>query len=390
MKNPLNGGRKKPRMKNLPYYLNHPQNILPEGLTTTILMNSNSLDFHSSLNEYDPAPVRDLRELAKNLQVKNIYIKDESSRFGLNAFKGLGASYAIHKILEKDPSIETFCTATDGNHGRAVAWSAAKFGRSSRVFVPVDTTPARIEAIKKEGAIVEKINGNYEETCAVAEQKSRENGWLLVQDTATEDYEEIPAHIKAGYLTQFKELETSLHSLPEPKIDLVFLQSGVGSWPAAAAWYYQQRYADNRPKIVIVEPTEAAGMLASLKKGARTSPNGTYKTMMAGLNCGIPSTAAWAILKYTADAAVAVEDSYMEEAIRRLYYPAGEDPRVISGESGAGGMAGLLAVLQDKRFNAVKTALQIDENTRILLYNTEGATDPQNFRKIIAARKKDH
>lgn len=370
-------------MKNSPFYINNPNNNLPANLTDSVFRNSDPLNFHKSLKAYSPTPLHNLKNLAKDLKLKDLFIKDESYRFGLNAFKALGASYAVHRILEKDPSITTFCTATDGNHGRAVAWSAAMAGKQSRIFVPVDTTPARIEAIKKEGAIVEKVNGQYEEACDLAKKRSSENGWQLVQDTATKEYEEIPAYIKAGYLTHFRELEDSLHSYPEPEIDLVFLQSGVGSWPAAAAWYYQSRYGKKRPKIVIVEPAEAAGFLESIRIGKRASPGGTFKTMMAGLNCGIPSSSAWEILRTTVDCAIAVEDHFMEDAVRKLYYPVGDDPVVVSGESGAGGMAGLLAVLKDERFAEVRSSLGIDQTTRILLFNTEGATDPDNFQKII-------
>lgn len=366
------------------FYINKPENILPGGLTDSIFKNSDSLKFHKSLENYQPTPLAELPELANSCKVGKIYVKDESYRFGLNAFKGLGASFAIHKILEKDPSITTFCTATDGNHGRAVAWSAKMLGKASRIFVPKDTTPARIKAIKNEGGIMEVINGNYEETCAYAQKMSEENNWQLVQDTATNYYEEIPAYIMAGYFTHFLELEENLHTLPLPEVDIVFLQAGVGSWPAAAAWYYLNRYGRNRPKIVLVEPKEAAGILASFKKGERTSPDGNYKTIMAGLNCGIPSTSAWEILKNSVDAAMSIEDNFTEQAIRKLYFPAGTDQRIISGESGASGFAGFLAILTDQRFRDLKEYLQINSETRFLFYSTEGDTDPDNFRKIIS------
>ncbi len=366
-----------------PYYINSPSNSLEPSLTTQVFDASNSMEFHRTLEAYQPTPLVELKELAAEMGVGKIYIKDESFRFGLKAFKGLGASYAIHKILEKDPSIETFCTATDGNHGRAVAWSANLLGKSARIFVPKDTTYFRIEAIELEGAIVEKFNGNYEETCAYAKIMAEGNNWTLVQDTAEQDYEEIPAHIMAGYFTHFRELEDSLHPASEPEVDIVFLQSGVGSWPAAAAWYYLNRYGEKKPKLVIVEPEEAAGFLASINAGKRTSPSGTYKTAMAGLNCGIPSLSAWSILKNTADAAMAIDDETMEEAVNTLNFPLGEDPKVVSGESGAGGFAGFIALMSDPRFEELKFSLNINEKTRFLFFNTEGDTDPQNFRKII-------
>lgn len=370
-------------MKPEPYFINTPSNRVAQSLTTSIFENSNALEFHKTLESYKPTPLVDLPELALEYGVGKIFIKDESFRFGLKAFKGLGASYAIHKILENDPSIETFCTATDGNHGRAVAWSANMLGKNSRIFVPKNIAYNRIEAIELEGAIVEKVNGNYEQTCAHAKIMAEGNGWTLVQDNADQDYEEIPAHIMAGYFTHFEELEENLHLLPDPEIDIVFLQCGVGSWPAAGAWYYLNRYGKKKPRLIIVEPAEAAGFLASLKAGKRTSPGGNFKTLMAGLNCGIPSSTAWEILKETVDAAIAIEDNFMEEAVRALNFPLGEDTQVISGESGAGGFAGFIALMKDSRFREIKESLNINAKTRLLFFSTEGDTDPKSFRTII-------
>lgn len=370
-------------MNQEPYFINNPSNSLAPSLTTGIFEESDAMEFHRGLEIYKPTPLVELKSLAKEMGVGKIYLKDESFRFGLNAFKGLGASYAIHKILEKDPSVEIFCTATDGNHGRAVAWSAKIFGKESRIYVPRNTARSRIEAIEGEGAVVEEINGTYEETCAYAQIMSEGNGWKLVQDAANIDYEEIPAHIMAGYFTHFKELEDTLHVLPQAKVDLVFLQCGVGSWPASAAWYYVNRYGKNKPKLVAVEPVEAAGLLASFNAGERISPKGKLKTIMAGLNCGIPSTSAWDILKNTVDATMAIPDSFTIKAIRRLYYSKGDDPRIISGESGAGGIAGFIALMTDPQFEGLKNSLKIDSSSRILFYSTEGATDPGNYQLIL-------
>ncbi len=364
------------------FYINKPKNQLVANVTSMRIKKSDAFKFHASLNFYQPTPLVHLPHLSKKYNVGNIYLKDESFRFGLNAFKGLGASYAINEILKNKPDIKTFCTATDGNHGRAVAWSANFFNKKAVVFVPKDTTCQRIEAIEKEGAIVEKVNGNYDETCVYAEKASKKNRWKLVQDTAWENYEEIPAQIMAGYLTLFQEMEDSIHLLPQPKIELVFLQAGVGSFAGAGIYYYLKRYSENRPKIVIVEPNEADGILASFKKGEITSSKGNGTTIMAGLNCGTPSLGAWNLLKNGMDVSIKIEDMYSRKAMRELYFPNGSDKKVISGESGASGFAGFIAIMKDVEFKPLQKELNINENTNILFISTEGATDINMFNKI--------
>jgi diaminopropionate ammonia-lyase len=365
------------------FYFHTPSNQLPDNLTHHILSQSRAMDYHKTLENYSPTPLVKLPALAKKLGVNNIYLKDESHRFGLNAFKGLGASFAVHKALEENPEIGTVCTATDGNHGRAVAWAARMAGKKAVIYVPKDTTQNRIKAITGEGAEVIQLDENYDQTSRHAEEESRRNGWQLIQDAAWEGYEEIPAYIMAGYLTHFKELEDELHPLPKPKIDVVFLQAGVGSWAAAAIWYYLNRYGKNRPKLVLVEPKESDGILQSFIAGKRTLPSGNQVTIMAGLNCGIPSLSAWEFIKSGADAVMRVEDTYAEKAIRQLYYPEGEDESVIAGESGVGGLAGFLA-LQEPRFDELRRNLGIRPHSNVLFYSTEGATDQDSFNRIIS------
>lgn len=365
------------------YFINRSNNEMPVNLTTRILKESNALQYHQSLSVYKSTPLVCFPNLAKRYGVRGIYMKNEAFRFGLNAFKVLGASYAIYKLLQKSKNATTFCTATDGNHGRAVAWASKLAGRKSVIFVPKETTQNRIDAVEKEGGRVIKTEGNYDETCEIAAATSKKEGWQLVQDTSWENYEEIPAFIMGGYLTQFQEMEDSLHILPKPKIDIVFLQAGVGSWAGAATWYYLNRYGKNRPKIVLVEPYEAAGILASFKAGRRVIPDGNFQTIMAGLNCGIPSLTAWEIIKNGTDVSMKIKDEYAERAIRELYYAQSNDISVISGESGAGGLAGFIATMTEQNMQELRKDLQITENSTLLFFNTEGATDPGNFKKII-------
>ncbi|MDD2385378.1 MAG: diaminopropionate ammonia-lyase [Bacteroidales bacterium] len=365
------------------FYKNSPNNIINNNQTISLLKKCKAIEFHSSLPEYSPTPLIHLPNLSKKYNVGNIYVKDESFRFGLNAFKGLGASYAIHQSLIENPEIGTFCTATDGNHGRAVAWAATKFGKTSVIFVPKDTTVNRIEAIENEGAKVIRVNGNYDEACLQAENMSKENDWTLIQDMAWEGYTEIPALIMAGYLTMFKELEDSLHTDNKSKIDLVFLQAGVGSMAGAGVYYYLNRYGKNRPKIVIVEPEQADGILLSFKNNKLSTSKGNNNTIMAGLNCETPSMSAWDLLKSGADYSIKVSDNYAKKAIRELYFPTGSDKRIISGESGVGGFAGFLAIINENEFSTIIEDLEINENTNILFISTEGDTDKQVFNKII-------
>ncbi len=366
------------------FFINKPDNTITPDLTTEILNKSDAIEYHKSLPVYKVTPVVSLPNLARKYGIGNIYVKDESHRFGLNAFKGLGASYAIHKVLEQNPDVGIFCTATDGNHGKAVAWAVRISGKKAVIFVPNDTTEDRIRAISNEGAEVIQTESNYDITCDIAVETSAKNGWQLVQDTALENYIEIPAQIMAGYLTMLKELEDSLNIMPKPKADIVFLQAGVGSFAGSAIWYYLNRYGINRPKIVIVEPSEADGIIASFKANKRVGSECSFNTIMAGLNCGIPSLTAWDIIKSGADISMKVDDIFAEQAIRELYYPQGGDTRIIAGESGAAGLAGLIAIMKTSGFKPLIKELNISPESRILLFNTEGATDLKNFNKIIS------
>ena len=365
------------------FFINNPCNRLPDTLTTQTLTKARALDFHKTLPGYTPTPLVSLPALAQKYGVAEIFVKDESKRFGMNAFKSLGAVYAIHRLLQINPELGTFCTATDGNHGKAVAWGATLFGKKSVVYVPSDTTANRMEAIAQQGAIVEKINGNYDDACAHAEKMCNEKGWQLVQDMAWEGYEEIPADIVAGYMSMFTEMEDTLNTLPKPAIDIVFLQAGVGSFAAAGIFYYLQRYGKHKPTIIIVEPREADAVLASFTKGRITTSTGSACTIMAGLNCGTPSTGAWDLLKCGADLALSIDDYYARQAMRELFHPTSNDPKIIAGESGAAGLAGFLALIKEKESRKAREHINLTPKSRILFVNTEGDTDKTLFDEIV-------
>lgn len=331
------------------------------------------LNYHRSLADYCPTPLYRLDNCAQSLGLGSLYVKDESQRFGLKAFKALGASYAMDVLLKENPYITTFCTATDGNHGKAVAWSATRLGRQARIYVPKHTVAARISAIEEQKAEVSVVNGDYDETVRQAQSEADKNGWTLVQDTAWPGYERIPRLIMAGYLTQFLEIEEQIQSQP----DLILLQAGVGSWAAAAACYYRARYG-KETVLVCVEPIEADCILESVVQGSVTRTNASQHTIMAGLNCGTPSTIAFEMLRSSINLFLAIDDTWTVEAMRRLYTES-----IVSGESGAAGLAGLLALIKDDSLRECREHLGIDKSSTVLIFNSEGDTDPENFQTIL-------
>ncbi len=365
------------------FFICSPSNKLKETIVNEILKTKNGIEFHSSLPNYEATPLVLLPKLSKKYNVGSIYIKDESTRFGLNAFKILGASYAIDQLLKKDPTIETFCTATDGNHGKAVAKASKFMNKNSVVYVPEHTVKDRIAAIEKEGAKVEKVKGSYDDACDHAIKMSKLNGWCLVQDTSSNANDITNALIMKGYLTMFQEMEDTIHTLPKSKIDVLFLQAGVGSFASAAVFYYLERYSANRPKIVLIEPRKADNILYSFQQDELSTIPYKSKTIMAGLCCETPSAAAWNLLNSGIDVAIKIEDKYAIKAMQELYFPKGNDPQIISGESGAAGLAGFLAILKENEFRPVREMLEINKNSRLLFINTEGATDISFFNKTM-------
>lgn len=338
-------------------------------------VDDNALNFHKGLKEYSSTPVKYLESISKELSIGSVIVKDESHRFGMNAFKILGASYAIHKYLKENPEARTFCTATDGNHGRAVARSARWFGKKAVIFMPQHTVEERVFNIQSEGAKVILVSGDYDLATKEAIIFSNEEDAVLIQDSSWEGYEKITRDIMSGYLTMMFELEDQIDL---NKIEVVFLQCGVGTWAAAVVLYFLQRNKNRNTKFVIVEPQEADCMLESVKQKRVDKSKGSQKTIMAGLNCGTPALEAFKILKEHANIFLAINDDFVCDAMRKLY-----SDKITSGESGAAGLAALLAVQTDPSLLEVKRFLSLNEDSNVLLFNTEGDTDKQNFRKII-------
>ena len=344
--------------------------------------------FHDSIGNKETPLVR-LPGLAKHLGIGNVLLKDESPRFGLNAFKALGASYAMHRQIKKFPQIKIFCTATDGNHGRAVAWVARRLNRKAVIYMPKWTVPARIKAIENEGAEVHVIDQSYDiavEMANIRVEEGNKNGnnyWSLIQDTAWDGFEEIPLDIMKGYWTEMYEVT---QQLKRETVDVLFLQSGVGSWAASILGYVATQWK-NPPICISVEPYSANCLFESIKVGNRVIVQNNGTTIMAGLNCASVSTLAWDILKNGLSASMSIADELCEEAMRLLAYPIPDDPLIISGESGSSGLGGLIGLSRSTYYKELKEKFNLNKNSTVLVINTEGDTDPINYKKVINEKK---
>lgn len=341
--------------------------------------------FHAGLPGYEPTPLVDLDSLATDLDLQRLWVKDEGHRFGLHAFKGLGASYALNRFLAvQEPSSDapiTLVTATDGNHGRAVAWAARGQGHHAVVYLPSDASDARVEAIAALGADARRLPMGYDDACEKAARDAEDNGWLLLQDTAWPGYEEIPAWIMQGYLTLVDEaFEQLAGELPTH----VLLQCGVGSFAASLTGWLVQRYGPERPRVILVEPEGAACGVAAMEADVDAPPTlaAEPETFMACLSCGRLSSLAWPILRAHADAFVACPDHVAKVGMRALGKPMGDDMPIVSGESGAV-TVGLLAATAWPRDEQLRSQLRLGADSRVLAVSTEGATDPGVYARVV-------
>lgn len=357
--------------------------------------------FHESMDIYEPTPLSKMPNLAKEVGVKSIFVKDESYRFGLNAFKALGGSYAIAKSIHSQldneefsyPSLAskkvreklgelTFVTATDGNHGRGIAWAAKKFGHKSVVYMPKGSSKERLDNISAEGADASITDFNYDDTVRLAEKMAKDHGWVLVQDTAWGGYTEIPKWIMQGYTTMAIEAYEQLENI---KPTHIFLQAGVGSFASSVLGFFANVYNQEKSIVTIVEPSLANCIFktASADDGTLHKVTGDMNTIMAGLACGEPSYIAWDILKDYADYFASIPDEVAAKGMRILGNPLSGDDRVIAGESGAAGFAFAMEILLNPKYSSLKDKMGIDENSCLLFFNTEGDTDKVNYRKIV-------
>ncbi len=363
--------------------------------------------FHESFPQYERTPLADLGTLAEHLGVGRVFVKDESFRFGLNAFKVLGGSFAMARYIAKEcgrPVSDmtygyltsgdlartfgqaTFFTATDGNHGRGVAWAARRLGQKAVVRMPKGSSPVRRDNIAAEGAEVTIEDVNYDECVrmAAAEAEACENG-VIVQDTAWDGYEEIPSWIMEGYGTMASEAAEQYAAAGVERPTHVFVQAGVGSLAGGVVGYFTNLFPDNPPTFVVMEADTAA----CLYKGALAGDgdprivDGDMPTIMAGLACGEPNTLGWDILRNHVSVFVSCPNWVAAKGMRVLGAPKKGDPRVISGESGAVGAGLVTTLMESDEYAELREAIGLDETSSVLLFSTEGDTDPVNYRRVV-------
>jgi diaminopropionate ammonia-lyase len=361
--------------------------------------------FHKSFPQYAQTPLVNLSHLAAYFGIKGVFIKDESFRFDLNAFKVLGGSFAIAKYIAKTLGKDiseidystlisdetkkelgdiTFYTATDGNHGRGVAWAANKLRQKSVVLMPRGSSQVRFENIRKEGADVTITELNYDDAVRLANKMAAADPHgVMVQDTAWEGYEEIPGWIMQGYGSMSFETLEQLKAEGVGRPTHIFVQAGVGSLAGSVVGFFANVFPDAPPVMTVVEASVADCLYISNLAGKLVGVKGNLNTIMAGLACGEGNTISWEILKNHLSFFVSAPDWVAARGMRVLGVPLKGDAKVISGESGAVTAGLFFTLLRDAEYKDFKDALGLNENSVVLLFSTEGNTDPERFRDVV-------
>ncbi len=349
---------------------------------------------------YAPTPLVDLPDIAREAGVAAVHYKNESGRFGLGSFKALGGAYAVARhliqVIAREAgetatvddvlagryadivASQTVCCATDGNHGRSVAWGARTFGCRAVIFIHATVSEGRRKAIAAFGAEVRRTAGNYDDSVAEADATAKREGWTVVSDTSYPGYRAIPRDVMHGYTLMAQE---AYDQLPADRLAThQFVQTGVGGLAAAVCAQGWQLFGTDRPRTILADPTRAACWFESIRAGEPVAVTGDIDTLMAGLACGEVSDLAWEILNRGADAVVAVEDRDAEDCMRRLAYGDPNTPPIVAGESAVAGLAALLAVAKNP---VARDQLALTADSRVLLFGTEGATDPVVYERIV-------
>lgn len=328
-------------------------------------------DAISAWEGYAPTPLRNLHAVADQLNLAQVLYKDEGQRFGLKSFKALGGAYAVDRIVAaRGKEGLTVACATDGNHGRSVAWGARRAGVKAVIYVHETVSEGRAEAIRSFGATVVREGRTYDDSVRACTQAAQAQGWQIVSDTSWPGYEDVPKDVMQGYAVLAMEAEAQ-----GARPTHVFVQGGVGGLAAGVLSYRWEKLGSERPILVVVEPETAACLFESARAGSLTTVGGDLDTIMAGLACGEPSILAWRILDPGADAFMTITDTAAADAMRLL-----AQLGVVGGESGVAGLAGLIKAAADP---VLRQALKLDASSRILCYGTEGATDPQVYSSIV-------
>lgn len=357
-----------------------------------------AIEVFRTLPDYATTPLHAVDGLARRMGVASLHLKDEGSRLGMGSFKALGGSYAVMRLVAEEasrrlgraispadlhvPEVRAIATgmtvacATDGNHGRSVAEGARRVGANAVIFVHEGVSEWRVQAIRRSGAIVEVVDGVYDDAVAHAVRSCRENGWHLVSDMSWPNYERIPGLIMQGYTALLEEAMTQMPAMPTH----IFVQAGVGGLAATVAGYMDERYGSARPTIVVVEPDRAACLYHSALTGDAIRIAHGEPTVMRMLECYEPSWLAWRVLSRCADAFMTIEDRDAVSAMNVLARPLEEDPAVIAGESGAAGLAAAMSACANEAWRDV---LHIDGASRLLCIITEGATDPASYAALV-------
>jgi diaminopropionate ammonia-lyase len=356
---------------------------------------------------FAPTPLHDLKHLAVSHGLGAIWYKDEGDRFGLGSFKALGGAYAVFRQLQRMIAGRLGCRpddisstdllqgkyreiaatltvtcATDGNHGRSVAWGASLFGCACVIYVHALVSEGRAQAIAAYGARVVRTAGNYDDSVRLAQQDADANGWVVISDTSYPGYRDIPRDVMQGYSVMVAEAIAQCPAVPTH----VFVQGGVGGLAAAVLAYLWESAPAARPIFVVVEPERAACLFRSAQAGKPVVVEGELDTIMAGLACGEVSLIAWDILSAGADAFMTIGDDAAMAMMRRLAAAEGGDPAIVAGESAVAGLAGAILARDNPDWSA---ALKLDAQARLLVFGSEGATDPVVYEQIIGRSPTD-
>ncbi|MGI6232759.1 MAG: diaminopropionate ammonia-lyase [Prevotella sp.] len=368
---------------------------------------ANVRKLHETIPGYKPTKLVSLKSFAQRAGIKAMLVKDESTRFGEQAFKPLGGVYAMFRVICEQLHLDyrltslnqllntqqyreaigkmTFITTTDGNHGRGVSWASGLFGSHSYVYMPKGTVPVRAENIRRAGnAQVEITDMLYDDCVKFTDKLARRNGWFLIQDTSWPGNELIPSWIMLGYTTMVYEALLQMRAQGYDRPTHVFLQAGVGSMAGAVTAALKATYGDNMPIVATVEPTEVACFYESLKAGDGNphTSTGNNITIMAGLNCATPCGLAWNLFRDYGRYALSVPDEVTRRGMRLLAHPLGNDPKVVSGESGAVTTGLVEELCLSSSCKDLREELMLDKDAVVLCFSTEGDTDPENYRNI--------